>query len=434
MTRKSTSSIHRVPSGAGVEHGYPQGHLGHLTASEEQALKEFKILTEEKKLYTPGPPASHDDPTLIRYLRARKWSVQDAFGQFSETEHFRKSNDIVTLYDTMDVEAYETAKKLYPRFTGRRDRRGIPIYVFQVRHLDSSAVSKYEKSAETTFSKAKSDGSTPAKLLRLCALYENLTRFVQPLSTECTDRETPETPITLSTNIVDISHVSLRMFWNLKSHMQLASQLATAHYPETLDRIFIIGAPPFFSTVWAWIKRWFDPVTVSKIFILGPADVLPVLTSFIDIKNIPKPYGGDLEWDFFDEPRWDDPEFERIMTFQNGHTKIPEGPMVARPSADGKTVELVAVGCNKGQAQRNDVFATVPKAFPAKTGEEAAPSTTTESTAVDSAAPATTAATGEDPVEGINKLSLAEDEKDGALASEKAVSDPAAAKETPVVS
>lgn len=186
--------------------------------------------------------------------------------------------------------------------------------------------------------------------------------------------------------------------------------------------------------MWAWIKRWFDPVTVSKIFILGPADVLPVLTSFIDIKNIPKPYGGDLEWDFFDEPRWDDPEFERIMTFQNGHTKIPEGPMVARPSADGKTVELVAVGCNKGQAQRNDVFATVPKAFPAKTGEEAAPSTTTESTAVDSAAPATTAATGEDPVEGINKLSLAEDEKDGALASEKAVSDPAAAKETPVVS
>ena len=57
-----------------------------------------------------------------------------------------------------------------------------------------------------------------------------------PLSSQCTDRENPETPITLSTNIVDISHVSLRMFWNLKAHMQAASQLATAHYPETLDR------------------------------------------------------------------------------------------------------------------------------------------------------------------------------------------------------
>lgn len=114
--------------------------------------------------------------------------------------------------------------------------RGIPIYVFQIRHLDSHAVSKYEKSMETTYSRAKTDGKTPPKLLRLFALYENLTRFVQPLSSECVDRPHPDTPITLSTNIVDISHVSLRMFWNLKAHMQAASQLATAHYPETLDR------------------------------------------------------------------------------------------------------------------------------------------------------------------------------------------------------
>src|SRR5438034_8056022 len=27
----------------------------------------------------------------------------------------------------------------------------------------------------------------------------------------------------------------------------------------------IIGAPSFFPTVWGWIKRWFDPVTTSKI-------------------------------------------------------------------------------------------------------------------------------------------------------------------------
>jgi hypothetical protein len=166
-------------------------------------------------------------------------------------------NDIEVLYNTMDIAAYEESKKLvrvslrlqlmdmplthngntqYPRFTGRRDRRGIPIYVYQVRHLDSNTVSKYEKSVDTTYSEAKTDGKTPAKLLRLFALYENLTRFVQPLSTECTDRDHAGTPITLSTNIVDISNVSLRQFWNLKGHMQAASQLATSHYPETLDR------------------------------------------------------------------------------------------------------------------------------------------------------------------------------------------------------
>ena len=125
--------------------------------------------------------------------------------------------------------------------------RGIPIYVYQIRHLDSNTVAKYEKSSDTNYSNAKTDGTTPAKLLRLFALYENLTRFAQPLCTQCTDRENAETPITLSTNIVDISQVSLRQFWNLKAHMQAASLLATAHYPETLDRRFIYTLLPPYS-------------------------------------------------------------------------------------------------------------------------------------------------------------------------------------------
>ncbi|OTA64807.1 CRAL/TRIO domain-containing protein [Hypoxylon sp. EC38] len=378
MTKHSGSSMHRVPSTGAVEHGYPSGHLGHLTEHEEQALVEFKTLLEEKGLYKPGNPASHDDPTLLRYLRARKWVPEDAYVQFSDTEKFRSANQIDVLYDTIDIDSFEASRKLYPRFTGRRDKRGIPIYVYQIRHLDSHAVAKYEKSTETTYSRAKTDGKTPPKLLRLFALYEHLTRFVQPLSSECTDRPHPDTPITLSTNIVDISHVSLRMFWNLKAHMQAASQLATAHYPETLDRIFIIGAPMFFSTVWGWIKRWFDPVTVSKIFILQEHDVLPVLTTFMDIKDIPKNYGGELEWDFFDEPAWDD-EIKRICQWENGHTTFPPGPVYWRPIDDGKRLECLAVGSKDGKDRRERVC-TITRAYPPKSTADTLVSTTVSQT------------------------------------------------------
>jgi len=97
----------------------------------------------------------------------------------------------------------------------------------------------YEKSAVKTHTKAQTDGKTSPKLLRLFALYENLTRFVMPLCTALTDRDHPRTPITQSNNIVDISGVGLKQFWNLRTHMQDASTLATAHYPETLDRIFV---------------------------------------------------------------------------------------------------------------------------------------------------------------------------------------------------
>ena len=133
----------------------------------------------------------------------------------------------------------------YPQWTGRRDRRGIPVYVFEVKHLNSKTMAAYEKSAVNTKTKASTDGKTSPKLLRLFALYENLTRFVMPLCTAMTDRDHPRTPITQSNNIVDISGVGLKQFWNLRGHMQDASTLATAHYPETLDRIFVCLVPLF---------------------------------------------------------------------------------------------------------------------------------------------------------------------------------------------
>jgi hypothetical protein len=107
-------------------------------------------------------------------------------------------------------------------------------------------VAQYEKrGATSTFSKAKTDGKTPPGLLRLFALYENLCNHIFPFCSQLKDREWEGTPVTMSTNIVDVGGVGLGQFWNLKGHMQSASQLATAHYPETLDREFFpfISAP-----------------------------------------------------------------------------------------------------------------------------------------------------------------------------------------------
>lgn len=44
---------------------YPRGHLGHLSEQEEAALADFKALCEERGYFQPGPPASHDDATLL---------------------------------------------------------------------------------------------------------------------------------------------------------------------------------------------------------------------------------------------------------------------------------------------------------------------------------------------------------------------------------
>lgn len=47
-----------------------------------------------------------------RYLRARKFDVNGALGQFSDTERWLKEQRVEELYEHYDVEAYERARKM----------------------------------------------------------------------------------------------------------------------------------------------------------------------------------------------------------------------------------------------------------------------------------------------------------------------------------
>jgi hypothetical protein len=141
--------------------------------------------------------------------------------------------------------------------------------------------------------------------------------------------------------------------------MQDASTLATAHYPETLDRIFVIGAPSFFPTVWSWIKKWFDPITTSKIFILSHHDVKKTLELFIDPANIPKNYGGKLDFKFGDRPVMD-PAYKDVVTFENGVQDFPPGPVYWIHGKDEKAMEGLAVG-SVANKPRSDKFCVVKK-------------------------------------------------------------------------
>ena len=123
----------------------------------------------------------------------------------------------------------------------------------------------------------------------------------------------------------------------------------------------IIGAPAFFSTVWSWIKRWFDPITVSKILILSPHEVLPTLSKYVDPKNIPKQYGGELDFAFGDLPV-PDPAWEGIVEWDNGHKSFPTGPHVWRETDEGKRVECIGIGCVDGK-DRSERICSMPKNY-----------------------------------------------------------------------
>ncbi|KAG6844398.1 hypothetical protein H0H87_007157 [Tephrocybe sp. NHM501043] len=117
--------------------------------------------------------------------------------------------------------------------------------------------------------------------------------------------------------------------WHLRNHLADASRLATANYPETLNTVVIVNSPSFFPTIWGWIKGWFDEGTRNKIHVLGK-DPGPTLRDLVHAHDLPKPYGGELEWKFENEPNLDND----ANTALGGN--MPKGPVVFTDGATSK--------------------------------------------------------------------------------------------------
>lgn len=143
-------------------------------------------------------------------------------------------------------------------------------------------------------------------------------------------------------------------------------------YGKILIAYQIIGAPSFFPTVWGWIKKWFDPITTSKIFIIAAADVKTTLESFIEPANIPKKYGGELEFEFGDHPNLD-PAVQDVTEWEIGSHDFPYGPVRWvnlepgvrwEDSRGGEKMKAVAVGSVDEKQRKQDICTVTRKLEP----------------------------------------------------------------------
>ena len=94
--------------------------------------------------------------------------------------------------------------------------------------------------------------------------------------------------------IMDLKGVTLTKVPSVYSYVQQASAISQNYYPERLGKLYLINAPWGFSTVWAAVKGWLDPVTVKKIHILGSGYQSELLKQ-IPAENLPKQFGGKCE-------------------------------------------------------------------------------------------------------------------------------------------
>jgi hypothetical protein len=184
-------------------------------------------------------------------------------------------------------------------------------------------------------------------------------------------------PVTSCLYLVDISALSLKQAWSLREYIQDTSSILANNYPEVIDKVFvsipghlssqyrtfltsneqIIGAPFYFSKIWAFVKGWVEPNTAAKLVFLSERDTLPTLSDRIDMENVPKMFRGGLEFTPGMLPDLD-PEIKKSLKWTTPSEELPAGPVRWTLNEGGK-VEGVAVGTMNDGNQRLDSLATL---------------------------------------------------------------------------
>lgn len=248
------------------------GRVGNLTAEQQHALDEFKDLIMAEGIFVTE---RHDDHYVLRFLRARKFSIPNTHKMFVDCENWRKELQVDTLIDTFVFEEEEAVRNCYPRYYHNIDKAGRPIYIEHVGVID----------IKTLFKVTDEERMTKQHVLS----YEKLIRDRMPACSKLADRH-----IEQCCTILDLKGVSLRQFANAFGFIKRTSAIAQNYYPEMMGKMYVINAPMMFTSVWGMVKPLLDEVTVKKIVILG-SNYQSTLLQDIDAANLPKVIGGTCE-------------------------------------------------------------------------------------------------------------------------------------------
>ncbi|RAK95858.1 SEC14 family lipid-binding protein [Aspergillus ibericus CBS 121593] len=300
----------------------------------------------------------NDDATLRRYLAARQMDAASALAQFQEATQFHAEKHILRLYDLISVDDYEETRKMYPHWTGRRDRQGQPILMFDLAHWNSSTIAAWQKTRQIPCQTDVSSAApvNPAMIQRAAIYFDTITRFVLPLCSARTDRPDPATPVTKAVYIVDATSLGIKQAWDVRDVVRDISALLTTCYPETIDKIFVGNAPFYFPKIWAFLKNFIDPVTAEKLVITKSGDVYETLLKGMDHDVIPSQFGGGFQFTTGMLPDLDEGIRQGLQWTDSSKEGLPPGPIKWREDGEGR--RAVATGSIDGQ-QRTEAVAVL---------------------------------------------------------------------------
>jgi hypothetical protein len=309
-----------------------------FTDTQRRALEEFRTRLQEEGLLRTW----WEDNTLLcaRFCRARQWDVTKAIAMFRKHHEWRKQwalHEFVTTAHGLMPRLLEELRfphtheqlKWEMRFAHHKTtRNGMPMYFHRLGHLDvgaaktaaargSAPLSREPRQSSGRFSGRHGDsgrhsegglshhsggGATSAADLLLAYMIWNqeVTVHVRlPIASLTAGRL-----ISKQLVVLDLQGFKLSTFNSeLRGFVKNFVSIGADHFPETMEKTFIINAPFAFRVVWNFVRPLLDERVRNAISITGGAsEYLPKLLQYAEEADLPEWLGGkDGSMDFMHE-------------------------------------------------------------------------------------------------------------------------------------
>ncbi|XP_029708469.1 protein real-time isoform X1 [Aedes albopictus] len=249
---------------------YIATYLGQLSPLQESKLVQFRKKIEETNHERKVP----DYQTLLRFLRARDFSIDKAATMLQESLQWREEHridDILSEYKTPVV-----VEKYFPGGWHHHDNDGRPLYILRLGNMDVKGLLK-----------SVGEDELLKLTLHICEeglkLMKEATKlFGKPIWNWCL--------------LVDLDGLSMRHLWRpgVKALLRII-ETVEKNYPETMGRVLIVRAPRVFPVLWTIVSAFIDENTRSKFLFFGGPDCLHIedgLEHYIPTEKIPSFLGG----------------------------------------------------------------------------------------------------------------------------------------------
>lgn len=280
-----------------LEDVYIERYLGNLSLVQESALVQLQQWLQ--KTHKGKIPK---DAHILRFLRAREFSVEKAREMLVHSLAWRKLHSIDKLLET-----YTPSEVLLQYYSGGwhySDKDGRPLYVLKLGQMDVKGLMR----------------SVGEEAILKHVLYVN----EEGLRRADEATKSRGYPVSACTCIVDLEGLSMRHLWRpgIRALLRII-EVVEANYPETMGRLLIVRAPRVFPVLWTLISPFIDENTRQKFMFYGGNDYQEPggLRDFIDEKYIPDFLGGHCYCDVLDGGL-----VPKSLYKEEYQDKSPEGP------------------------------------------------------------------------------------------------------------